>query len=149
ELVTTLLERWRLETNTFHLVQGEATITLEGVEILTGLPTQGIPVLVAPDERSTSAIYEQWLGIQPSPRAIQGTTVRVSWVKGVFDHLPDEAPEEVVTYHARAFTWVLLGGVLLADWSGDHIPVHILPLLGDPRVVGTYSWGFSRSGLVV
>ncbi|CAN1188965.1 Protein MAIN-LIKE 2 [Linum perenne] len=123
------------------MVRGEATITLEDVEILTGLPTQGLPVLVAPDERSTSAICEQWLGVQPPPRAIQGTTVRVSWVKGVFDRLPDEAPEEVVTYHARAFTWVLLGGVLLADRSGDHIPVHILPLVGDPRVAGTYSWG--------
>ncbi|CAN1154146.1 Serine/threonine-protein phosphatase 7 long form homolog, partial [Linum perenne] len=132
DLVTTLLERWRLETNTFDLVQGEATITLEDVEILTGLLTQGLPVLVAPDERSTSAICEQWLGVQPPPRAIQGTTVRVSWVKGLFDRLPDEAPEEVVTYHARAFTWVLLGGVLLADRSGDHIPVHILPLVGDP-----------------
>ncbi|CAN1316334.1 Serine/threonine-protein phosphatase 7 long form homolog, partial [Linum perenne] len=107
ELVTTLLERWRPETNTFHLVQGEATITLEDVEVLTG------------------------------------TTVRVSWVKGLFDHLPDGAPEEVVTYHARAFTWVLLGGVLLADRSGDHIPVHILPLVKDPRVAGTYSWGSS------
>ncbi|CAN1346308.1 Serine/threonine-protein phosphatase 7 long form homolog [Linum perenne] len=140
ELVTALLERWRPETNTFHLVRGEATNTLEDVEILTGLPTQGLPVLVAPDERSPSAICEQWLGVQPPPRAIQGTTGRVSWVKGVFDRLPDEAPEKVVTYHARAFTWVLLGGVLLANRRGDHILVHILQLVGDPRVAGTYSF---------
>ncbi|CAN1140517.1 Serine/threonine-protein phosphatase 7 long form homolog [Linum perenne] len=56
ELVTALLERRRPEMNTFHLVRGEATITLEDVEVLTGLPTQGLPILVAPDERSTSAI---------------------------------------------------------------------------------------------
>ncbi|CAN1189991.1 Serine/threonine-protein phosphatase 7 long form homolog, partial [Linum perenne] len=56
ELVTTLLERWRPETNTFHLIQGEATITLQDVEVLTGLPTRGLPVTVAPDGRSTSEI---------------------------------------------------------------------------------------------
>ncbi|CAN1144602.1 Serine/threonine-protein phosphatase 7 long form homolog, partial [Linum perenne] len=85
ELVTALLERWRPETNTFHLVQGEATITLEDVEILTGLPTQGLPVLVAPDERSTISICEQWLGVQPPPRAIQGMILDHT-VKCVLDH---------------------------------------------------------------
>ncbi|CAN1147214.1 Protein MAIN-LIKE 2 [Linum perenne] len=139
ELVTALLERWRPETNTFHLFQGEATITLEDVEVLTGLPTKGLPVLVAPSDRSTSAICEQWLGIALPPRAITSTTVRVLWVKGLFDHLPDQATSEVVTFHARAFIWVLVAGVLLAYRSGDHIPVHILPLVGDPVVVNAYS----------
>ncbi|CAN1812860.1 Serine/threonine-protein phosphatase 7 long form homolog, partial [Linum perenne] len=37
KLVTAPLERWWPETNTFHLIQGEATITLEDVEVLTGL----------------------------------------------------------------------------------------------------------------
>ncbi|CAN1154189.1 hypothetical protein LINPERPRIM_LOCUS40997, partial [Linum perenne] len=54
------------------------------------------------------------------PRAISGSTVRVSWLKGLFDRLPVEAPPEVVTFHARSFTWVLVGGVLLADRSGDR-----------------------------
>ncbi|CAN1292039.1 Protein MAIN-LIKE 2 [Linum perenne] len=70
ELVTVLLERWRPETNTFHLVTGEATITLEDVEVLTGLPTTGRPVLVAPDERPVTEICEQWSGVAPPPSAI-------------------------------------------------------------------------------
>ncbi|CAN1164719.1 Protein MAIN-LIKE 2 [Linum perenne] len=127
--------------NTFHLVQGEVTITLEDVDVLTGLLTTGLPVLVAPDERSTCDIREQWLGVAPPTRAITGTTVRVSWVKGLFDRLPAEATPEVVTFHARAFTWVLVAGVLLSDRSEDHIPVHILPLVGNSVVVSTYSWG--------
>ncbi|CAN1799375.1 Serine/threonine-protein phosphatase 7 long form homolog, partial [Linum perenne] len=34
-----------------------------------------------------------------------------------------------------------VAGVLLADRSGDYISVHILPLVGDPVVASTYSWG--------
>ncbi|CAN1283466.1 Serine/threonine-protein phosphatase 7 long form homolog [Linum perenne] len=93
ELVTALIERWRPETNTFHLIQGE------------------------------------------------GATVRVSWVKGLFDHLPQGATPEVITIYARAFTWVLVGGVLLADRTGDHIPAYLLPLISDPNVAATFSWG--------
>ncbi|CAN0861392.1 Serine/threonine-protein phosphatase 7 long form homolog, partial [Linum grandiflorum] len=38
ELCTSLIERWRLETNTFHMYHGEMTITLEDVSFITGLP---------------------------------------------------------------------------------------------------------------
>ncbi|CAN1283467.1 Serine/threonine-protein phosphatase 7 long form homolog [Linum perenne] len=141
ELVTALIERWRPETNTFHLIQGEATITLEDVEVLTGLPTRGLPVTGCPNRQSVAAICEQWLGVVPPDRAISGATVRVSWVKGLFDHLPQGATPEVITIYARAFTWVLVGGVLLADRTGDHIPAYLLPLISDPNVAATFSWG--------
>ncbi|CAN1318763.1 hypothetical protein LINPERPRIM_LOCUS30941 [Linum perenne] len=64
--------------------------------------------------------------------------MRVSWVKGLFDHLPEGATPEVVTIYAWAFTWVLVGGVLLADRTGDHIPAYLMPLLD---VAATFSWG--------
>ncbi|CAN1325886.1 Protein MAIN-LIKE 2 [Linum perenne] len=97
ELVMALIERWQPETNTFHLVPGEATITLEDMEVLTGLPTTGRPLIVSPDERPVTDICEQWLGVQPPPNAIQGRTVRVSWVKRLFNRLPDGATPEVIT----------------------------------------------------
>ncbi|CAN1841468.1 Protein MAIN-LIKE 2 [Linum perenne] len=131
ELVTALIERWRPETNTFHLVPGEATITLEDVEVLTGLPTTGRPLIVSPDERPVSEICEEWLGVQPPSNVIQGRTVRVAWVKRLFDRLPDGATADIITYHARAYMWVLLAGVLLADRNKPHFP----PERGDQAMI--------------
>jgi hypothetical protein len=48
-LITTLVERWRQETHTFHLPHGEMTITLQDVEVMLGLPVDG-EVLVGSTE---------------------------------------------------------------------------------------------------
>ncbi|CAN1248798.1 Protein MAIN-LIKE 2, partial [Linum perenne] len=141
QLVTALIKMWWPETNTFHLIQGEATITLEDVEVLTGLPTRGLPLTAHLDKRTPSAICQERLGVEPPARPISRAIVKVSWVKGLFDRLPTRATPEVVTIYARAFTWVLVGAVLLVDRTGDHIPVYLLPLIGDPVVVASFSWG--------
>ncbi|CAI0380879.1 unnamed protein product [Linum tenue] len=41
-----MAERWRPETHTFHLPEGEMTITLKDVAILTGLPISGDAIIV-------------------------------------------------------------------------------------------------------
>ena len=40
-LISALVKRWRLKTHTFHLPHGEMSITLEYVEVIFGLPTDG------------------------------------------------------------------------------------------------------------
>ena len=44
-LITALVERWRSETHTFHLTVGEATITLQDVAVILGLPIEGQAVI--------------------------------------------------------------------------------------------------------
>ncbi|CAN1290251.1 Protein MAIN-LIKE 2 [Linum perenne] len=92
ELVTTLIKRWRPEMNTFHLVQGEATLTLEDVKVLSGIPTTGLPVNGRTDMSEVSTLCERWLGVNPSRNVVSGTTVKISWVKSVFGKIPEGAP---------------------------------------------------------
>ena len=46
-LISALVERWQLETHTFHFPHGEMSITLQDVEVILGLPIDG-EVLVRP-----------------------------------------------------------------------------------------------------
>ncbi|XP_072060391.1 protein MAINTENANCE OF MERISTEMS-like [Arachis hypogaea] len=43
-LLSALVERWRPETHTFHLLVGEVTVMLEDVTYILGLPVNGEPV---------------------------------------------------------------------------------------------------------
>ncbi|CAN0881962.1 Serine/threonine-protein phosphatase 7 long form homolog [Linum grandiflorum] len=44
ELCLTLIERWRPETNTFHMYYSKMAITLEDVSFITGLSVDGAAV---------------------------------------------------------------------------------------------------------
>ncbi|CAN1143452.1 Protein MAIN-LIKE 2, partial [Linum perenne] len=75
------------------------------------------------------------------PTRFTGHQIKISWVKEQFDRLPAGASADVITRYARAYAWVLVGAVLLADRSGDLIPVHLLRLLSESGDAGSFSWG--------
>lgn len=60
-LITALVERWRQETHTFHLLVGETTVALQDVAVLLGLRIDGHPIIspVIPDVR---AMCQELLG---------------------------------------------------------------------------------------
>ena len=67
-IITTLVERWRQETHTFHLPLGEVTITLLDVALLKRLPIEGRDMAY------------RILGERPSAKVIRGSGLRCTWL---------------------------------------------------------------------
>ncbi|CAN0881263.1 Serine/threonine-protein phosphatase 7 long form homolog [Linum grandiflorum] len=61
-LITALMERWRPETNTFHMYHGEVSITLQDVAHLTGLSVSGDALYVEYEKETNWAaiVQESW-----------------------------------------------------------------------------------------
>ncbi|CAN1122483.1 Protein MAIN-LIKE 2 [Linum perenne] len=145
ELITALVERWRPETSTFHLYHGEATITLEDMHFLTGLSIDG--VLVESQRRiptvdSDLQIYvEQLLGKKPSTADLSAGRVKMTWLRNHFGTIRDDADQETIEQHCRAYILDFFGSCIFADWSGSHASLFFLPLLEDMSQIGEYAWG--------
>ncbi|KAF7021226.1 hypothetical protein CFC21_034211 [Triticum aestivum] len=138
-LVSALVDRWRPETHTFHMPCGEITITLQDVAMILGLPISGHAVIVNKTE-SYIELYQRYLGkAPPSDKSRPG--LRVAWVRAEFNKCPEDADEETIKHHARAYILSLVGGLLFPDASGDRYTVYPFPLIADLENIGSYSWG--------
>ncbi|KAG9458796.1 hypothetical protein H6P81_003304 [Aristolochia fimbriata] len=139
-LITALVERWRSETNTFHLANGEMTITLEDVAVLLGLRVDGDSV--------TGSTWGDWmeldrvfLGVKLPPGSFQGGRLSLSWLRGQFSFCPDDATELVIQQHARAYLLHLVGATIFLDGSARGVHMAYLTLFEDFEAAGRYSWG--------
>ncbi|KAF1878014.1 hypothetical protein Lal_00041763, partial [Lupinus albus] len=116
-LLTVKVERWRLETHTFHFPNGECTITLEDVAYQLGLPIDG--------------------------KAITGDTT-MDWEDlclQLLGELPEDAYEELVEQHARAFILRMIGGFIMPNTSGSRVHLMYIPLLDELSEKFDYNWG--------
>ncbi|EPS71928.1 hypothetical protein M569_02828, partial [Genlisea aurea] len=143
-LVTALVERWRPETHTFHLPVGEATVTLQDISVLWGLPVDGDPITGVDANRSMDEwqeICQELLGFRPPPEDFDRGRLKIRCLQERFKVLPDNASEETVRFYARAYILQLLGGQLLSDMSNNKVKLMYLPLLRDFEEAGRLSWG--------
>ncbi|GER45959.1 aminotransferase-like [Striga asiatica] len=143
-LITALVERWRPETHTFHLPAGEATVTLQDISVLWGLPVDGDPITGVDTNRSMDEwqdICGELLGFRPPPEDFDRGRLKIRCLQERFKMLPDDASDQTVEYYARAYILQLLGGQLLSDMSNNKVKLMYLPLLRDLEAAGRLSWG--------
>ncbi|XP_057734737.1 protein MAIN-LIKE 2-like [Arachis stenosperma] len=120
-LISVFVERWRLETHTFHLPWGECTITLEDVTMQLGLLVDG--------EVPAGHVWTTKFNI------------KLKWLKTRLQQMPLDLEDNGLMQYARCYILYLLRGVLLPDKANNTVHVRYLPLLADYDGICTYSWG--------
>ncbi|KAL0312775.1 UNVERIFIED_CONTAM: Serine/threonine-protein phosphatase 7 long form [Sesamum radiatum] len=145
-LITALVERWRPETHTFYFRVGEATITLEDVQIIWALPIDGLPVTGLDIERSTEEwqIYcREYLGFSPDEEAFKGSRLHthaiMNFIRTV--EITHDTPRPTVVQYTRCIAMLLLGGLMCPDSSGNMVPLLYLSKLEEINAARNYSWG--------
>ncbi|CAL4919228.1 unnamed protein product [Urochloa decumbens] len=137
-LLNALVERWRRETQTFHLRFGEITVLLKDVAILTGLRVHGAPV-TGLTNCNWEQLCTQLLGQEPPQ--IKGGSINIAWLHDTFKTLPEGASQSDVEYAARAYILYQIGCSLFPDPSGTRVHLKYLALLRDFDASGEMAWG--------
>lgn len=137
-LISALVERWRRETNTFHLPVGEMTITLEDVGLLLGLPIDGKPV-IGVTSKTPSTVCENLLG--KVPEDLNGGMLKLTWLKDCFSKCPEDASIETLERHTRAYLLYLVGSTIFSTTTGNKVSVMYLPLFENFDEAGKFAWG--------
>jgi hypothetical protein len=106
--ITTMMDRWRLETHSFHLLCNEMTVILEDVAIILGLLIRGQPGTGRVESSTWHERVVTFLGREP-PTKVLGVKgredgVHVKWLREEFREYPPGVDEAIVTLYARA--WV-------------------------------------------
>ncbi|MFQ6652363.1 hypothetical protein Gotur_024265, partial [Gossypium turneri] len=139
KLISTLIERWRPETHTFHLPCGECTITLEDVSLQLRLPVDGYPVTGSSQSSDWGAVCYELLGA--IPEKMDGGKIEMGWLCDTFPD-PDEDSTEIERIrYTRAYILQLIGGYLMPDLSRSRVHLRWLLKLVDFRAAGELSWG--------
>ncbi|KAK5834315.1 hypothetical protein PVK06_018192 [Gossypium arboreum] len=139
KLISALIERWRPETHTFHLPCGECTITLEDVQLQSGLPVDGYAVTESAQSTDWGALCYELLGAIPDN--INRGGIEMGWLRDTFLEQDNDSTELERIRYARAYILEMIGGYLMPDLSRNLVHLRWLLKLVDFRATGELSWG--------
>ncbi|MBA0667280.1 hypothetical protein Goklo_000387, partial [Gossypium klotzschianum] len=110
KLISTLIERWSLETHTFHLPCGECTITLEDVQLQLGLPVDGSALTRFVQSDDWGAVCYDLLGAILGN--IYGGRIEMGWLQDTFPELGNDLTEVERIGYSRAYILEMIRGYL-------------------------------------
>uniref|UniRef100_A0A287P3Q8 Aminotransferase-like plant mobile domain-containing protein n=1 Tax=Hordeum vulgare subsp. vulgare TaxID=112509 RepID=A0A287P3Q8_HORVV len=147
--VTTLIDRWRPETHSFHLRTGEMTVTLQDVSMITALPIEGKPLCMSTDSEGWRQQMEALIGMSPQEPEVEdgGKKDRVpagatfTWIAANFAHCSEDADDEVIQRYARVYMWYVISRTIFADGTGKNAPWMWLKAL--TVFDNKFSWGLA------
>ena len=144
-LIMALVERWRPETHTFHMPHGEVSITLQDVEVLLGLPVNGVAI-TGSTQKTWTEVFRDYLGFQPTNqeahKQLTGQRILISrLLEQLAGPLPPNVEEDDMHKYARCYILALLGDTIFGDKSGDRVHLMWVQQLEDLRNPEKYSWG--------
>ncbi|CAL5414210.1 unnamed protein product [Camellia sinensis] len=145
--ISAFVERWHPETNTFHMPNGEMTVTLDDVQTILGIPVTGMALSCPKLTRYEAAeLVNAILGVPMNDAFAElvqsrGQFVKLDWLRTRFHEVNDTDDANFIEYAARAYLLCLLGCTLFADKSGTRVPVAYLHMLTDIDVVSSYALG--------
>ena len=127
-LITALVERWRPETHTFHLPHGEMGITLQDIEVMLGIPVDGLLVTRRTDLK-WNEVCRELFGHEPPPvipnsnkSTLTGARIKYKWLNAQFAApLAADADVEVVQQNVRYHLLVRMGALLFMDKLADRV----------------------------
>ena len=145
-LITALVERWRPETHTFHLPHGEMGITLQDIEVMLGIPVDGLPVTGRTDLK-WNEVCRELLGHGPPPvipnsnkSTLTGARIKYKWLDAQFAApLAADADDEVVQQNVRYHLLVRMGALMFMDKSANQVSLLTLSLFNPISNARQYS----------